>query len=175
MATRQNDSSWMISQLLTAAEKFTFADGKADIDETKALIGLVHPFSAKDNDLALFEKLLASIAEDGVVTSDESAALARAIARLRDKYRAGEAVYDARTLGIPKMAVLGVQHMFAMFGATSSPSGWSLRSSARRSRTSPDTSRSPEWPAVRASRTATRRGCSSTPASASRRRRSCTS
>ena len=118
MATRQNDSSWMISQLLTAAEKFTFADGKADIDETKALIGLVHPFSAKDNDLALFEKLLVSIAEDGVVTSDESAALARAIARLRDKYRAGEAVYDARTLGIPKMAVLGVQHMFAMFGAT---------------------------------------------------------
>ena len=118
MATRQNDSSWMISQLLTAAEKFTFADGKADIDETKALIGLVHPFSAKDNDLALFEKLLVSIAEDGVVTSDESAALALAIARLRDKYRAGEAVYDARTLGIPKMAVLGVQHMFAMFGAT---------------------------------------------------------
>ena len=118
MATRQNDSSWMISQLLTAAEKFTFADGRADIDETKALIGLVHPFSAKDNDLALFEKLLVAIAEDGVVTSDESAALARAIARLRDKYRAGEAVYDARTLGIPKMAVLGVQHMFAMFGAT---------------------------------------------------------
>ena len=118
MATRQNDSSWMISQLLTAAEKFTFADGKADIDETKALIGLVHPFSAKDNDLALFEKLLVAIAEDGVVTSDESVALARAIARLRDKYRAGEAVYDARTLGIPKMAVLGVQHMFAMFGAT---------------------------------------------------------
>ena len=27
-------------------------------------------------------------------------------------------VYDARTLGIPKMTVLGVQHMFAMFGAT---------------------------------------------------------
>ena len=29
-----------------------------------------------------------------------------------------EAVYDARTLGVPRMAVLGVQHMFAMFGAT---------------------------------------------------------
>ena len=28
------------------------------------------------------------------------------------------AVYDARTLGRPKMLVLGVQHMFAMFGAT---------------------------------------------------------
>ncbi|MBQ9438625.1 MAG: uracil-xanthine permease [Lachnospiraceae bacterium] len=29
-----------------------------------------------------------------------------------------EAVYDARTLGISKMLVLGLQHMFAMFGAT---------------------------------------------------------
>ena len=29
-----------------------------------------------------------------------------------------EAIYDARKLGAPKMLVLGVQHMFAMFGAT---------------------------------------------------------
>lgn len=29
-----------------------------------------------------------------------------------------EGIYDARTLGIPKMLILGVQHMFAMFGAT---------------------------------------------------------
>ncbi|MDE6260859.1 MAG: uracil-xanthine permease family protein [Oscillospiraceae bacterium] len=29
-----------------------------------------------------------------------------------------EAIRDARTLGIPKMLLLGVQHMFAMFGAT---------------------------------------------------------
>ena len=27
-------------------------------------------------------------------------------------------IYDARTLGTPKMLVLGVQHLFAMFGAT---------------------------------------------------------
>ena len=27
-------------------------------------------------------------------------------------------IYDARELGVPKMLVLGVQHMFAMFGAT---------------------------------------------------------
>ena len=118
MATQQNADNWTLSQLLTAAEKFTFADGRADLDETKALIGLVHPFAAKDTDLALFEKLLTGIAEDGVVTADESAALAQAIARLRAKYQAGDAVYDARTLGLPKMAVLGVQHMFAMFGAT---------------------------------------------------------
>ena len=29
-----------------------------------------------------------------------------------------EAVYDARSLGTPRMLVLGVQHLFAMFGAT---------------------------------------------------------
>ena len=27
-------------------------------------------------------------------------------------------IYDARELGIPKMLILGLQHMFAMFGAT---------------------------------------------------------
>ena len=27
-------------------------------------------------------------------------------------------IVDARTLGVPKMLVLGLQHMFAMFGAT---------------------------------------------------------
>lgn len=29
-----------------------------------------------------------------------------------------DGIYDARTLGKPKMVVLGIQHMFAMFGAT---------------------------------------------------------
>ena len=27
-------------------------------------------------------------------------------------------IYDVRTLGLPKMLILGLQHMFAMFGAT---------------------------------------------------------
>ena len=27
-------------------------------------------------------------------------------------------IYDAKQLGVPKMLVLGFQHMFAMFGAT---------------------------------------------------------
>ena len=27
-------------------------------------------------------------------------------------------IYDARTLGTPKMLLLGAQHLFAMFGAT---------------------------------------------------------
>ncbi|MEG0769869.1 MAG: uracil-xanthine permease family protein [Ruthenibacterium sp.] len=30
----------------------------------------------------------------------------------------GGAIYDARTLGVPKMLILGLQHTFAMFGAT---------------------------------------------------------
>ncbi|ODU55080.1 MAG: ABC transporter permease [Clostridium sp. SCN 57-10] len=34
------------------------------------------------------------------------------------KAASGEPIYDARTLGIPKMMLLGLQHMFAMFGAT---------------------------------------------------------
>ena len=29
-----------------------------------------------------------------------------------------EPIYDARTLGTPKMLVLGLQHLFAMFGST---------------------------------------------------------
>ena len=28
------------------------------------------------------------------------------------------AIYDARQLGLPHMMILGVQHLFAMFGAT---------------------------------------------------------
>jgi len=118
MSEIKTADNWTLSQLMTAAEKFTFADGKADINETKALIGLVHPFAQQDEDLAQFEKLLLAIADDGVVTPDESASLAAAIARLRAKYMAGDAIYDARTLGVPKMGILGVQHMFAMFGAT---------------------------------------------------------
>ena len=29
-----------------------------------------------------------------------------------------DTVYDARTLGTPKVLILGLQHLFAMFGAT---------------------------------------------------------
>ena len=37
----------------------------------------------------------------------------------KQKVAVGDAgIYDARTLGVPKMLVLGFQHMFAMFGAT---------------------------------------------------------
>lgn len=37
----------------------------------------------------------------------------------KEKMQVGsEGIYDARQLGIPKMLILGFQHMFAMFGAT---------------------------------------------------------
>ncbi len=36
----------------------------------------------------------------------------------KHRFYQDEPVYDARTLGKPKMMVLGVQHLFAMFGAT---------------------------------------------------------
>ena len=118
MAEIRNDDRWMMSQLIVAAEKFTFLDGKADIAETRALIAMVHAFSAGDPDMAAFEKLLVAIAEDGMVTPEESKSLSAAIAALRKKLLSADAVYDARTLGLPKMGLLGVQHMFAMFGAT---------------------------------------------------------
>ena len=36
----------------------------------------------------------------------------------RENFMNQEPIRDARTLGIPKMLILGLQHMFAMFGAT---------------------------------------------------------
>ena len=36
----------------------------------------------------------------------------------KEKNAAVDAIYDARTLGTPKMLILGAQHLFAMFGAT---------------------------------------------------------
>ena len=80
MTEIRNDDRWMMSQLIVAAEKFTFLDGKADIAETRALIAMVHAFSAGDPDMAAFEKLLVAIAEDGIVTPEESKSLSAAIA-----------------------------------------------------------------------------------------------
>jgi len=107
-----------LAALLQSIGNFVYADGKCDITEARALIGLVHPYAATVPELADLEKLLLAIAEDGVVDATESAALAQAIAALRAKYAQADAVYDARVLGLPKMGILGVQHMFAMFGAT---------------------------------------------------------
>ena len=79
MAEFNRDEKRALGMLMRSVQKFVYADGKADIAETKSLIGLVHPFSAKDADIALFEHLLVDIAEDGVVTPEESQELAAAI------------------------------------------------------------------------------------------------
>ena len=118
MAKNNGAETWVLAQLLSAVERFTFADGKADIEEVKSIIALVRSAKSDDLEVAAFERLLESISEDGVVTPEESMQLSEAIAGLRNKFRTGDAIYDARKLGLAKMGVLGVQHMFAMFGAT---------------------------------------------------------
>jgi len=107
-----------ISILMQSLSNFIYSDGKADIAETKALIGLIHPFVPETPELVAFEKLLAAIAEDGNVTPVESEAIASAIMTLKLKFGQVDGIYDARALGLPKMGLLGMQHMFAMFGAT---------------------------------------------------------
>lgn len=52
------------------------------------------------------EKIYANIHEEDNEMSDKSKALGK-----------GD-IYDARSLGTPKVIILGIQHMFAMFGAT---------------------------------------------------------
>ena len=118
MAMNSQEEKKALALLIRAVKKFVFADGKADIAEVNMLIGLAKPLANLDADVGLFLHLLIDIAEDGVVDPDESRELAAAIQRLEQKFSDVDAVYDARTLGIPRMGVLGVQHLFAMFGAT---------------------------------------------------------
>ena len=42
----------------------------------------------------------------------------RGVLLMKQQTTTQQPIYDARTLGRPKMAILGLQHMFAMFGAT---------------------------------------------------------
>ena len=116
MAEKMDKSA--LASVMRAIERFVYADGHVDIAEAKALIGLVTPFAANDPDLERFRKLLVAVAADGVVDAEESVAIAAAIQVLKEKFAAAGAIYDARTLGLPKMGLLGVQHLFAMFGAT---------------------------------------------------------
>ena len=37
---------------------------------------------------------------------------------MSEKVDYSKGIYDAKQLGVPRMLILGVQHMFAMFGAT---------------------------------------------------------
>ena len=118
MSLRGDEEKRALAALMRSVRRFVFVDGKADLAEVNSLIGLAKPMVQSDTDIELFVKLLEDIAEDGIVTADENRVLSAAIARLIERYSGGEAVYDARKLGLPRMGVLGVQHLFAMFGAT---------------------------------------------------------
>ena len=118
MSTELEQEKGALAALMRSVRGFVYADGRADLAEVKALIGLATPFADRDADMRAFVGLLTDIAADGIVTEEESRALARAISALAAKYADTDAVYDARTLGYPKMGLLGVQHLFAMFGAT---------------------------------------------------------
>lgn len=108
----------MIGTLVRSLSNLVYRDGRVEIKEVELLIGAFRPFAGDDADIAELEGLLADISEDGVVDADESARLERMVARLRAKYAESEGIHDARVLGLPKMGLLGVQHLFAMFGAT---------------------------------------------------------
>lgn len=118
MAKNLDNEKRMLANLLTAIDHLVYADGRCEIDEAKSLIGLLEPLKGKYPSLEALYRLLQDIAKDGIVDEAESQALDAAIAALRRRYATDGAVYDARELGISKMGILGVQHMFAMFGAT---------------------------------------------------------
>ena len=55
---------------------------------------------------------------DGPLFSAQRAEQEKGEFYMENKNQSPEAVYDARTLGKTRMLILGLQHMFAMFGAT---------------------------------------------------------
>ena len=118
MAMESNEEKRALALMMRSVANFVYADGKADLAEVKTLIGLTKPLAGKDADIKRFVDILEDIAADGIVSAEESRTLSAVIARLVEKFASADAVYDARTLGCAKMGLLGVQHLFAMFGAT---------------------------------------------------------
>jgi len=116
-----------LARLTRSLGRFVYADGKADIDEVKSLIGVFSAFEDRDPAIAAFVAALRNVAADGIVDAEESRRIASLIKSLEESFSSfdfdeslieQDGIQDARTLGVGKMAVLGVQHMFAMFGAT---------------------------------------------------------
>ena len=62
-------------QLMNALSNFVVADGKVDMREVTAILGLVEPLESVDEGCAQLARLLRAIGEDGVVTPEESASL----------------------------------------------------------------------------------------------------
>ena len=101
-------------QMLQGLRNFVAADGKVDIGETAAILGLVRPFAEKDEDCAELVKLLEAVRADGVVTADESVAVIRLIERLSSKSTGLVYGIEERP---PFFASLfaAVQHLLAIF------------------------------------------------------------
>jgi len=69
-------------QLVQGLKNLVSADGKVDLREAQAILGLVTPFAQSDADCAELKRLVERVLEDGKITSDESAEVLRVINRI---------------------------------------------------------------------------------------------
>ena len=101
-------------QMLQGLRNFVAADGKVDLGETAAILGLVRPFAEKDEDCAELVKLLEAVRQDGLITADESAAVIKLIERLSSKSTGLVYGIEERP---PFFASLfaAIQHLLAIF------------------------------------------------------------
>jgi len=103
-----------LHQLVQGLANFVGADGKIDIREAKAILGLAKPLAETDADCAQLAKMVEAVLADGVVTDEESSQLLALIGRItsrntglvygiEDKPPFGEALFAA------------LQHLLAIF------------------------------------------------------------
>jgi len=69
-------------QLLQGLKNFVGDDGRVNINEAKAILGMVTPLADVDADCAQLKKSVEAILADGVVTDEESTALLALVERL---------------------------------------------------------------------------------------------
>lgn len=68
--------------------------------------------------IPFFDMLLQKGFSDEVLRSEDYKLYTEEIEMSKENNVGVEGIFDAKQLGVPKMLILGVQHMFAMFGAT---------------------------------------------------------
>ena len=109
-------------QLLRALENLVGADGKVDLREAEAILGLVKPLAPVDEDCAELAKALEAVCADGVVTPEESKRIIDLIAVLSVKDAGLGLIYgieDRPSLFDSFFAAL--QHLLAIFVAIITP------------------------------------------------------
>lgn len=72
-------------QLLAGLENFVGSDGKVDLHESEAILGLVRPLASADADCAELAKLLEEARADGVIMDEESRRILDLIGALTKK------------------------------------------------------------------------------------------